>query len=152
MNDIERYPQAFVLGCLANRMGKAKQAWKVPLRLRERFGTLDVAALAQKTGADWVRVTRDPTTIHRRPELMAKVLRLGVRRLQDSHDGDAAWIWEGSPPSATVVRRFVVQRPCHPGTRRRRESSAWAARASGRAAGNLRALRDGGAALDWPGE
>jgi endonuclease III len=107
LNDIERYPQAFVLGCLANRMGKAKQAWKVPLRLRERFGTLDVAALAQKTEADWVRVARDPTPIHRRPKLMAKVLRLGVQRLQDCYDGDAARIWEGSPPSATVVRRFL---------------------------------------------
>jgi endonuclease-3 len=38
---------------------------------------------------------------------MAKVLRLGVQRLQDSYDGDAARIWEGSPPSATVVRRFL---------------------------------------------
>jgi endonuclease III len=107
LNDIERYPQAFVLGCLANRMGKAKQAWKVPLRLRERFETLDLAALAQKTEADWVRVAHDPTPIHRRPELMAKVFRLGVQRLQDSYDGDAARIWVGSPPSATVVRRFL---------------------------------------------
>jgi hypothetical protein len=64
LNDIERYPQAFVLGCLANRMGKAKQAWKVPLWLRERFGTLDVAALAQKTEADWVpwHATPHPST------------------------------------------------------------------------------------------
>jgi uncharacterized HhH-GPD family protein len=107
LNDIDQHPQAFVLGCLANRMGKAQQAWKVPLRLHERFGTLDVSALAQKTGADWVRVAREPTPIHRRPELMAKVLQLGVQRLQDAYDGDAARIWEGSPPSATVVRRFL---------------------------------------------
>lgn len=77
LNDIERYPQAFVLGCLANRMGKAKQAWKVPLRLRERFGTLDVTVLAQQSEADWGRVARDPAPIHRRPELIAKALRLG---------------------------------------------------------------------------
>lgn len=107
LNDIEEYPQAFVLGCLANRMGKAKQAWKVPLRLRERFGTLDVAVLAQQTEADWARVVREPAPIHRRPDLMATVLRLGVQRLQDSYDGDAARIWEGTPPSATVVRRLL---------------------------------------------
>jgi endonuclease III len=107
LNDIEGYPQAFVLGCLANRMSKAKQAWMVPLRLRERFGTLDVGVLVQKTEADWARVVRDPAPIHRRPELMANVLRLGVERLQASYDGDAARIWAGSPSSATVVRRFL---------------------------------------------
>lgn len=107
LNDIDQHPQAFVLGCLANRMGKAQQAWKVPLRLRERFGTLDIAALARKTEADWLRVARRPTPIHRRPELIANVLRLGVQRLQDSYEGDAARIWDGTPPSATVVRRFL---------------------------------------------
>ena len=107
LNDIEHCPQAFVLGCLANRMGKAKQAWKVPLRLSERFGTLDVAVLAQQTEADWARVARDPAPIHRRPDLMATVLRLGVQRLQDAYDGDAARIWKGTPASATVVRRFL---------------------------------------------
>jgi endonuclease-3 len=107
LNDIEHCPQAFVLGCLANRMGKAKQAWKVPLRLSERFGTLDVTVLAQQTEADWARVARHPAPIHRRPELMATVLRLGVQRLQDAYDGDAARIWQGTPASATVVRRFL---------------------------------------------
>ena len=107
LNDIERYPQAFVLGCLANRMGKAGQAWKVPLRLRERFGTLDVAVLAHRAEADWVRMARDPAPIHRLPELIAKALRLGVQRLQASYGGDAAGIWEGTPASATVVRRFL---------------------------------------------
>jgi len=107
LNDIEHHPQAFVLGCLANRMGKARQAWKVPLRLRERFGMLDVGVLAKKSEAEWARVVRDPAPIHRRPDLMAKVLRLGVQRLQGSYDGDAARIWEGTPASATVVRRFL---------------------------------------------
>jgi hypothetical protein len=84
LNDVERYPGAFVLGCLANRMGKAEQAWKVPLRLRERFGTLDAALLAQQPEADWVRAARDPAPIHRRSELIAKVLQFGVQRLQAS--------------------------------------------------------------------
>lgn len=88
-------------------MGTAKQAWLVHLRLRQRFGTLDVAGLAEKSEADWKRAVRVPPAIHRRPDLMAEVLRLGVQRLHASYDGDAARIWTGSPPSATVVRRFL---------------------------------------------
>jgi hypothetical protein len=74
---------------------------------REHNAYGHVAALAQKTEADWVRWYATPPSSIARPELMAKVLRLGVQRLQASYDQDAARIWKGSPPSATVVRRFL---------------------------------------------
>ena len=107
LNDIEHYPQAFVLGCLCDRQGSAKQAWRVPFELLRRLGTLEVRDLANLDKSDWLRVVRDPTPIHRLPETMAEVLWLGVQRLSTVYDGDASRIWTGSPPSATIVRRFL---------------------------------------------
>jgi len=107
LNDIEQYPQAFVFGCLCNRQGSAKQAWLVPLRVLQRFGTLDVGALARRSQADWERVMRRPEPIHRMPEKMAGVLYLGVQRLSNEYGGDAGRIWADTPPSAAVVRRFL---------------------------------------------
>jgi endonuclease III len=107
LNDIEQYPQAFVLACLCNRQGMARQAWMVPQRLLERFGTLDVGELAQRSTSDWERAARQPKAIHRMPEKMAVVLELGVQRLWAHYGGDAARIWAEAPPSATVVRRFL---------------------------------------------
>ena len=49
LNDIEQYPQAFVLACLCNRQGMARRAWMVPLRLLDRFRTLNVGELAQRS-------------------------------------------------------------------------------------------------------
>jgi endonuclease III len=107
LNDIEHYPQAFVLACLCDRQGSAKRAWRVPYELLCRLGTLDVGQLAKLSEADWLHVVRNPTSIHRMPETMAKVLRLGVLQLSTVYDGDASRIWTGSPPSAAVVRRFL---------------------------------------------
>ena len=80
LNDLEQYPQAFVLACLCDRQGTARQAWMVPLRLLERFRTLDIGELAQRSTSDWERVVRQPTPIHRMPEKMAVVLERGVQR------------------------------------------------------------------------
>ena len=107
LNDIEHYPQAFVLGCLCDRQGSAKQAWMVPFELLCRLNTLNIRDLAGLDRSDWLHVVRNPTPIHRMPETMAEVLRLGVQRLSAIYGGDASRIWAGSPPSATVVRRFL---------------------------------------------
>jgi endonuclease III len=107
LNDLEQYPQAFVLACLCDRRGTARQAWMVPLRLLERFRTLDIGELAQRSTSDWERVVRQPTPIHRMPEKMAVVLERGVQRIWTQYGGDAAQIWAEAPPSATVVRRFL---------------------------------------------
>lgn len=107
LNDLEQYPQAFVLACLCDRQGTARQAWMVPLRLLERFRTLDIGELAQRSTSDWERVVRQPTPIHRMPEKMAVVLERGVQRLWTQYGGEAARIWAEAPPSATVVRRFL---------------------------------------------
>jgi hypothetical protein len=107
LNDIERYPQAFVLGCLCNRRGSAMQAWRVPYKLFCRFGTLNIDDLAGRNESEWLNKVNNPEPIHRMPGEMAKVLRLGVQRLSTVYGGDASRIWSDSPPSATVVLRFL---------------------------------------------
>jgi hypothetical protein len=87
INDIEHCPQAFVLGCLCNRQGSARQAWRVPHELLIRCDRLDVERLAKLSESDWLTAVREPFPIHRRPEVMAKVLRLAVDRLGRSTAG-----------------------------------------------------------------
>src|SRR5262245_7499042 len=46
LNDLDRHPHAFVLGCLMDRQVKAQRAWAIPNELRKRLGTFEVDRLA----------------------------------------------------------------------------------------------------------
>jgi endonuclease III len=103
INDIEDYPQAFVLGSLCNRMGRAEAAWRIPYKIHNRHKTLNIEELARLSLGDWQEITQGL----RMPGKKAQVLQRGVEWISTEYDGDASAIWEGSPRSATVVRRFL---------------------------------------------
>ena len=103
LNDIERYPEAFVLGSLCNRRGSAIAAWKIPYKIYSRHHTLEISELVRLSPDQWLEITSGL----RMPTEMAEVLRRGVLRIADVYHGNAAEIWVSSPSSATVVRRFL---------------------------------------------
>jgi endonuclease-3 len=114
INDIEGHPHAFVLAALVDRQVDAKIAWRLPHKVEERVGSFEIAALAKLSNADWVRVLREPTALHRFVETMAGVLHAGVGRIVTEYQGNAAQIWSGNPTSKTVVDRFLAFRGAGP--------------------------------------
>jgi endonuclease III len=103
INDIEHYPQAFVLGSLCNRQGPARGAWRIPSKIQSRHKTLDIGELTQLNLADWQEITQGL----RMSGKMALVLLKGVEQISTEYGGDASAIWKGLPRSTTVVRRFL---------------------------------------------
>ena len=67
-----------------------QQAFLGPLRLRERLGTLDAAALAS---ADLEPVFRQKPAIHRFPAKMAQRVQALAAYVRDEYAGDAARVW-----------------------------------------------------------
>jgi endonuclease III len=108
INDIEGHPHAFVLAALVDRQVDAKIAWRLPHKVEERVGSFEIADLAKLSTADWVRVLREPTALHRFVEIMAGVLQAGVDRIVTEYSGDAARIWADNPTSKSVVDRFLA--------------------------------------------
>ncbi|WP_419939522.1 hypothetical protein [Candidatus Palauibacter sp.] len=45
VNDLERYPHAFVLACIADRQTKADIAWGLPYAIREAASGFDLDTL-----------------------------------------------------------------------------------------------------------
>jgi uncharacterized HhH-GPD family protein len=100
-------PMALLVGLALDQQVTVQQAFLGPLRLRERFGTLDPAALAT---AELAPIFREKPAIHRYPAKMAeRVYDLAVH-IRDNYGGDAGGVWTEAP-DAEVLRANVAALP-----------------------------------------
>jgi uncharacterized HhH-GPD family protein len=83
-------PMALVIGFALDQQVPVQKAFSGPYVIRERFGTLDAAALA---GADLEPLFRERPAIHRFPGSMARRVHDLAVHIRDRYDGDAARIW-----------------------------------------------------------
>jgi endonuclease III len=107
LNDLERYPHAFVIACLMDRQVKAEKAWSVPLAIAERVGGFDFADLCVLSREEVAAVMSSPTPLHRYTTRMSAFLFDAIRAIEQEYGGVASRIWEGNLPSAEAVYRFL---------------------------------------------
>lgn len=83
-------PMALLIGFVLDQQVSVQKAFRGPLDLMERVGTLDPVALAD---ADLEPVFREKPAIHRYPGVMAARVRQLAEHIRDAYDGDAAAVW-----------------------------------------------------------
>ena len=105
--DLQRYPHAFVIGCIMDRQIKAERAWEIPYRIQERLGSFEFRKLKRLSKTQITRLIRRPTPLHRYPATMGKNMHAALALIADKYGGDAGRIWRGRPSSAQVVLRFL---------------------------------------------
>ena len=107
LNDLDRFPHAFVIACVMDRQIRAEKAWKIPYELKQRIGSLAMEHLSGLTINDIGWAMRHPSPLHRFANVMTENLFSAVHRIGNHYHGDARRIWDNRPPSATIVRRFL---------------------------------------------
>jgi endonuclease III len=107
LNDIDNYPHAFVLACLMDRQQKATKCWLIPYRIQQKIGSFEFKNLARLSQARITTLMTKPEPLHRFTEIMAGVFYRGIRQIELQYAGDASKIWDNTPSSATIVRRFL---------------------------------------------
>lgn len=105
VSDIERYPHAFVLGCVADRQVRAEVAWGLPQAIREVAGDFEFETLVGLPEISWSSALE--SSGHRLANEMKRLLPAAIEHISDRYDGDAARIWATGSSGATVVRRFL---------------------------------------------
>ena len=105
VTDIERYPHAFVLACIADRRAPFKIAWGLPQRIREFAGGFEFERLARLPRSGWSSVLR--SSGHPLANAMERFLPAAIEYIGYRYDGDAARIWAAGSSGAAVVRRFL---------------------------------------------
>src|SRR6266571_4681106 len=83
-------PFALLVGFALDQQVTVQQAFLGPLRLKERLGTLEPAAVAQ---ADLEPLFRDKPAIHRFTGSMAERVHDLAVHVRDRYAGDAGRVW-----------------------------------------------------------
>jgi len=106
LNDLKNYPHAFVLGCIMDRQMKAEKAWIIPYKVFKEIGGSEFSKLLALRQVTIENIFKQ-NNLHRFNDIMAKYFYLAIQKIHNDYDDNAFNIWENTPKSATVVKRFL---------------------------------------------
>ena len=99
-------PAALVIGFVLDQQVTVQKAFRGPLDLRERVGTIEPAALADMPLDQLEAAFAEKPALHRFPGAMAKRVQAAMQVIVDEYGGDAARIWTEAGDLAEVERRI----------------------------------------------
>ncbi len=103
---IARDPLALLIGFAIDQQVTVQQAFSGPLRLRQRIGTLDAAAIAGMDPQALEDAFRERPAIHRFPRAMAQRVQELCQVVVDEYGGDAQRIWTEAEDTADLKKRI----------------------------------------------
>lgn len=100
-------PLALLIGMLLDQQVAMETAFAGPLKISERAGTLDAAALASFDPQAFADLFTATPAVHRFPGSMAARVQALCAAVEQEWGGDATAIWrQGEPDGATVLKRL----------------------------------------------
>lgn len=106
LNDLDKYPHAYVLACLMDRQIKAERAWAIPFEIYKEIDSFRFKKLEQLTLVDLQKIFNQKK-LHRFNNQMAGIFHSAIMDIRNKYDGDASNIWNNNPSSSAVVYRFL---------------------------------------------
>jgi len=103
---VAREPLALLIGFALDQQGPVQTAFSGPLKLKQRFGTLDAEKLAAADPGELERVFREKPAIHRFPGTMARRVQELAAVVVDDFGGDAGRLWREAADGADLRRRI----------------------------------------------
>lgn len=102
-------PTALLIGMLLDQQIPMETAFTGPLKIEQRTGAADAAAIAGMAPEEFLEAFRQTPAVHRFPGSMATRVQTLCQALVDDWDGDAAALWtrpstnSGTQPSGAEV-------------------------------------------------
>jgi uncharacterized HhH-GPD family protein len=103
---IAEEPLALLIGFAIDQQVTVQQAFSGPLRLRQRVGTLDAAAIAAMDPEKLEGAFRERPAIHRFPRAMARRVQELCAVVVDEYGGRAERIWTEATDGADLRKRI----------------------------------------------
>lgn len=89
-------PEALLIGFILDQQVTVQKAFRGPLDLQERVGTIEPAGLAAMPLEQLERAFADKPALHRYPVAMAGRVREAMQLVVEQYGGDAGAIWRGA--------------------------------------------------------
>mgnify|MGYP002718243956 FL=1 len=99
-------PFALLLGMLLDQQFPMERAFAGPAKVKERFGSLDVAAIADADPEAFADLCATPPAVHRYGRSMAGRIQAVAEVVRDEYDGDVTRIWTTTDDPAEIVGRL----------------------------------------------
>jgi uncharacterized HhH-GPD family protein len=99
-------PLALLIGFAIDQQVTVQQAFSGPLKLKERVGTLDAAAIAAMDPERLESAFRQTPAIHRFPRAMAQRVQELCQVVTDEYGGEAERIWTEAADAADLRKRI----------------------------------------------
>jgi uncharacterized HhH-GPD family protein len=103
---LTRDPFALLMGMALDQQFPMERAFAGPARIRDRFGTLDPAAVAAAPADEFAKICATPPAVHRFPAAMAARIQKLAAVVTGSYGGNAASLWEGAPNGSELLERL----------------------------------------------
>jgi uncharacterized HhH-GPD family protein len=99
-------PLALLIGFALDQQVPVQTAFSGPLKLKQRFGTLDARKLATADPGQLEQSFREKPAIHRFPGSMAKRVQELAAVIDDEYDGHAERVWTDAADGDDLRRRI----------------------------------------------
>ena len=99
-------PLALLIGFALDQQVPVQTAFSGPLKLKQRFGTLDARKIASADPAKLEQSFREKPAIHRFPGSMAKRVQELAAVIDDEYDGHAERVWTDAADGDDLRRRI----------------------------------------------
>lgn len=100
-------PFALLVGFALDQQVPLQWAFKAPLELKRRIGTLDPGRIAAMDPAELDRAFRDKPALHRFPGAMADRVQALAALVVEEYSGNAARLWEDARDGGELRRRIA---------------------------------------------
>jgi uncharacterized HhH-GPD family protein len=99
-------PFALLMGMMLDQQFPMERAFAGPAKVRDRFGTLDPAAIAAADASEFAAMCAVPPAVHRFPGSMAARIQQLAAIVVDEYDGVAERLWTEAGSGRELMRRL----------------------------------------------
>ncbi|MBN2862186.1 MAG: hypothetical protein JXN62_03425 [Bacteroidales bacterium] len=106
INDLDRYPHFFVLGCVMDSQIKAERAWRISYEISQQTGSPEFSSFTELTSKELQDIF-NTKSLHRFNNRMSQFFYKAVGRIKNEYKGDASLIWKDDYSCSTIFQRFL---------------------------------------------